>query len=180
MADDINEQRRDELTAYLDGELDEATAAVVEQRLRDDPALRREAETLKRAWELLDFLPQPEPSTDFAARTLSMAVPIPAAAAASAPVPTAAPYAPPPSPARRRHPALMAAALAAAAVLAFLAGYGLPGPFLKPPPKPLTIDQREELMARDLRVIERLPLYQHADDMDFLEALDSPDLFGDQ
>src|SRR5689334_24912554 len=119
MADDLNEQRRDELTAYLDGELDEATAAVVEQRLRDDPALRREAETLKRAWEMLDFLPQPEPSTDFASRTLSMAVPIPAAAAASAPVPTAAPFAPPPSPTPvpLRHPWLVGAALAVAVVI---------------------------------------------------------------
>src|SRR5262245_64983731 len=91
MADDINEQRRDELTAYLDGELDESAAAAVEEKLRDDPALRREAETLKRTWELLDFLPQPEPSTDFASRTMSMAVPIPAVA----PTATAAPVAQP-------------------------------------------------------------------------------------
>src|SRR5262245_48765997 len=129
MADDINEQRRDELTAYLDGELDEATAAAVEQRLRDDPGLRREAETLKRAWEMLAFRPQPEPSTDFAARTMSMAVPIPVAAPAATTT-AAAPVAEPAVPtAMERHPWLLGTALAVAAVLVLLAGYGLPGPF---------------------------------------------------
>jgi anti-sigma factor RsiW len=179
MADEINEQRRDELTAYLDGELDEAAAAAVEQRLHDDPALLREAETLKRTWELLDFLPQPEPSTDFAARTLSMAVPIPRLGT-SAPVPSASQPEVAVAPARPQHPWLVRSAVAAAALVALIAGYAAPGPFLKPPPKPMSIDQREELMARDLRVIERLPLYQYADDIDFLEGLDSPDLFGDQ
>src|SRR5262249_56810783 len=91
MAEDLYEQRRDELTAYLDGELDEAAAAAVEQRLRDDADFRREADTLKRTWEMLDFLPQPEPSIDFAARTMSMAVPI--SALASSPTTAAAPAA---------------------------------------------------------------------------------------
>src|SRR5262249_19607809 len=122
MADEINERRRDELTAYLDGELDDAAAAAVEQRLRDDPDLRREVETLKRTWELLDFLPQPEPSTDFAARTLSMAVPVPAAAVPA--TTTAAPLVAPIEP--KRNPWLLRGALAAAAVAAFIAGYAVP------------------------------------------------------
>jgi anti-sigma factor RsiW len=165
MADDKLEARRDELTAYLDGELDRAAAADVERRLRDDPVLLHEAATLKRTWELLDFLPQPEPSSDFASRTVSVAVPIIKAAASNS------------HPARNPWPKRLV--IAAAALAIFVVGYGVPGLFFKGPPKPLTIDEREEQMARDLRVIEHLPLYQYANDIDFLQGLDSPDLIGD-
>jgi hypothetical protein len=71
----------------------------------------------------------------------------------------------------------VALAAAAAAVLAI--GYFLPGPFLKKSPPPLSDDEREELMARDLRVVEQLPLYQLGDDMTFVTGLDQPDLFGE-
>jgi hypothetical protein len=37
----------------------------------------------------------------------------------------------------------------------------------------------EEQMARDLRVIDHLNLYQHGDEMGFVVGLDQPDLFGD-
>jgi anti-sigma factor RsiW len=159
MADEINEQ----LTAYLDGELDSATAADVERKLREDPAYQREAETLKRTWELLDFLPQPEPSKDFASRTVSVVMPAIVESKSRS--------------RKNRWPRRLG--LAAAAVAIFLVGYAVPGFFFASPPKPMTLDQREEIMARDLRVIERLPMYQHADDLDFLMGLDSPDLFGD-
>src|SRR5229473_2045109 len=57
----LNEDERAELVAYLDGELNEEAAQVLEARLSREPDLRAEAEALKRTWELLDYLPRPEP-----------------------------------------------------------------------------------------------------------------------
>src|SRR5262245_34562944 len=66
----LDEHDREELTAYLDGELDEEQARAIESRLTRDPAARAEADTLQRTWELLDYLPRPEPSPAFTHRTL--------------------------------------------------------------------------------------------------------------
>src|SRR5438105_4174376 len=81
-----DDERQADLIAFLDGEMDEAGAREFEGRLRREPNLRAEADALKRTWELLDFLPQPEPSPTFTSRTLdkvavlrpasSLAVPI--------------------------------------------------------------------------------------------------------
>ena len=54
---------RDDLIAYLDGELQGAAQRRVENRLVTDPTVRAEADSLKRAWDLLDYLPRPEPSS---------------------------------------------------------------------------------------------------------------------
>src|SRR5947208_397384 len=71
-----------ELVAYLDGELDERATQELEQQIGRDPQLRARADALKKTWELLDFLPQPEPSASFTSRTLDrVAVPRPAAPA---------------------------------------------------------------------------------------------------
>ncbi|MBN9121266.1 MAG: hypothetical protein J0I06_19295 [Planctomycetes bacterium] len=59
-----------ELVAYLDGELDPAAARRVEARLAKDPAARARAAELKRSFDLLDYLPRPEPSPTFTTRTL--------------------------------------------------------------------------------------------------------------
>src|SRR5437773_9892739 len=70
MIESNNEEREAELVAYLDGELTEADAREFEQKLHSDSAMRRDADALKRTWELLDFLPQPDPSATFTSRTL--------------------------------------------------------------------------------------------------------------
>ncbi|HEY3789637.1 MAG TPA: hypothetical protein VGL71_12325, partial [Urbifossiella sp.] len=59
-----------ELIAYLDGELDAADARRVEDSLDGDPKLRARAEALKRSYDLLDFLPKPEPTPTFSTRTM--------------------------------------------------------------------------------------------------------------
>jgi len=66
----LNDEDREALTAYLDGELDEAAARSVETRLNLDPKTRAEAEAIKQAWSLLDYLPRAEPSATFTHRTL--------------------------------------------------------------------------------------------------------------
>src|SRR5262249_15358697 len=79
-----------DLVAYLDGELDPADARRVEARLATDPEARAKATALKKTFDLLDYLPRPEPSPHFTTRTLPQ---LPAASRAGAP--------PPPPPARR-------------------------------------------------------------------------------
>lgn len=59
-----------ELVAYLDGELEPAAARRVEARLAIDSQARARAAALKKTFDLLDYLPKPEPSATFATRTL--------------------------------------------------------------------------------------------------------------
>jgi hypothetical protein len=84
-----------ELVAYLDGELEPAAARRIETRLASDPQARAKAAALKKTFDLLDYLPKPEPSATFTSRTLDKlpalqpgsppqsAVPQPLSAAAS-------------------------------------------------------------------------------------------------
>jgi anti-sigma factor RsiW len=67
----LTDEERQELIAYLDGELDEETARTVEARLQRDPRARQEAEDLKKTWEMLDYLPQSRASGTFTTRTLT-------------------------------------------------------------------------------------------------------------
>src|SRR5438132_9195982 len=66
----LSEQDRDDLVAYLDGELDEDSARQLEAKLTLDPEARAEADALEQTWGLLDYLPRPEPSPSFTHRTL--------------------------------------------------------------------------------------------------------------
>src|SRR5262249_41087596 len=66
----LNDHERDNLTAYLDGELDKQTARALEAKLSVNTEARGEAEALRRTWEMLDYLPRPEPSPEFTHRTL--------------------------------------------------------------------------------------------------------------
>src|SRR5437868_11948325 len=66
----LTDAERENLVAYLDSELDEPLARAVEEKLNLDAAVRAEADQMKRAWELLDYLPRAEPTPGFAGRTL--------------------------------------------------------------------------------------------------------------
>src|SRR6516162_5620423 len=67
----LTDEEREKLVADLGGELDAQTARAVEMRISRDPRFRAEMEGLRRTWELLEFLPQAEPSPTFSSRTLS-------------------------------------------------------------------------------------------------------------
>jgi ferric-dicitrate binding protein FerR (iron transport regulator) len=156
----LDDEQREDLVAYLDGELDEETARALEAKLSLDPAVRVEADQLRRTWELLDYLPKAEPSPTFTHRTLDRV---------SALRPTKSQ----PVPGARRRPWLIGLGWAAAVLLAGTVGYT--GVNLVYPP-----DRTDEELARDLRVIEYKRLYDVVDDFDFLRELDTPDLFGDE
>jgi anti-sigma factor RsiW len=159
----LSDKDREALIAYLDGELDEEAARRVETRLNLDPNTRLEAESLKRAWNMLDYLPRAEPSSTFTHRTLERV------ALQTGKLPWYG---------RKPWAALgWAAAVLAAAAIGFaasrLGGPASPGPPLDPP-------DLEEQMAKHFGVIQRIRAYENVDDVEFLRALAQPDLFGDE
>src|SRR5437016_5632947 len=66
----LNETERENLSAYLDGELAPEAARSLEAKLNTDPQARAEADSLRKTWELLDYLPRPAASATFTSRTL--------------------------------------------------------------------------------------------------------------
>jgi len=69
-----NEIVIEELTAYLDGELDEATQLAVENRLGEDPEYLQELHSLQRTWDTLDHLPMAEAGKSFTKTTMELIV----------------------------------------------------------------------------------------------------------
>jgi len=167
----LNNDEWAELTAYLDGELDGKSARSLEARMNRDPAIRAEAEALQKTWQMLDYLPQPDPSTAFTSKTLERV---------SVLRPTAA---------RPRSPGLKhswafgvgwAAALLLAGSVGFT-GVSLLGPRPASPRSVAQVDTAalEQRLAQDLRVIENKRLYEHVENIEFLKELAQQDLFGD-
>jgi anti-sigma factor RsiW len=164
----LTDKDREELVAYLDGELDEQRAHDVEAKIAVDERFRAEAHALKQTWELLDHLPRAEPSGNFTHQTLER---LALGRGASTSI----------MPAGRRRAVVLglgwAAAAAVAAVVSFWAAGSLPRAETLP-----TVDNRpsaEETLERHLRLIRNAPLYEEAGDFEMLQALDDPNLFGD-
>jgi anti-sigma factor RsiW len=163
----LSEEDRVALSAYLDGELDEAVSQQIEARISLDPEVRAEYETLRETWSLLDYLPTATPRPDFTSRTLerlSLEKPVAPAAGKA-----------------RRLPA--GVAWAAGVLIAVGVGYAGSGvlPTAVPVPQPHEdIAAADETLALHLRVVENWPLYKNAEDVDFLKKLDEPELFGDE
>ena len=145
----LNSEQRAELVAYLDGELEEEQARVIEQTLAASEVARHEVEMLSRTWDLLETLPREAASAEFAAKTLQT-VKVEA-------TPTAAPEWRPH--ARRGLIALgWATGLAAAGVVGFAAGNRWwPG--------------ASDPIVRDLPLLERLDTYRDVGTAEFLTEL---------
>jgi hypothetical protein len=164
----LDDEERAELVAYLDGELPKPAALALEAKLNTDPRMRAEVETLRRTWELLDFLPKAEPNADFASRTLDRISTIRAM----------------PSQWKTRgrwRPWALGIGWAAAVFLAAIVGYG-GGRLLSSRTGSSNGGETKDVqpqLVEDFRVIENQRLYVHADDLDFLRALQDPELFGE-
>jgi anti-sigma factor RsiW len=154
----ISAEDRATLVAYLDGELDEDAVRQVEARINQEPAIRAEVETLKRTWDMLDYLPRAEPSANFTHRTLAEVTAQRTASTQSK---------------RRWRRLVLGVGWAAAVLLAIAAGFGAMN-WLTPH------DPTDEQLAHDLRVLENRKLYEQVDSIDFLHDLDQPELFGDE
>jgi anti-sigma factor RsiW len=159
----LNDDERADLTAYLDGELDDEAAQALEAKLSRDPEARAELDALRRAWGMLDFLPKATPTADFTHRTMErLSLEKLAKGRTTATVPV-----------RPRRPWLAPAGWAAAAVAAAAIGTAAAPNLWRPAPDP------DEPLVRHLRVLEKLPYYERAPDLDFLRRLAEPDFFGD-
>jgi anti-sigma factor RsiW len=168
----LSAKEREDLVAYLDGELDAQAAGDLEVKLNLDAEARAEAEALRRTWEMLDYLPRPEPAPTFASRTLervsSLGLPVQPAEASEI--------------GKRWRPWLLGGGWAAAVLLAGTLGYA--GVSWLSPSNPATTHTNkpvdvDALLVKDLRLIENKRLYDLVDDVGFLRELDAPDLFGD-
>jgi len=165
----------EELVAYLDGELASQEADALATRLGLDPKLRAQADSLRRTWDILDILPQPQPSSTFATRTVSQLLVVPAGRSSIQAIP-----APPPAnstmasiPRQKASAGFWLASvltIAAAGVIGYFAHQ-----FVSPPPKAAVV----EVPSEDVPLMKNMRLYRNVDDMEYLKRLDSPELFGD-
>jgi len=147
----------EELVAYLDGELDDASSRRVEQRLASDPKVRSALQGLERTWHLLDRLDRATPEENFTRTTLEMV-----AVAAKEDVDQQQVMVPR---RRRRRWLIGSAGLVASVAAGFLAVL-----LLRPSPN--------RQLLEDLPVLENLDLYRHVDNIEFLQLLDREGLFG--
>jgi hypothetical protein len=69
----LSTEQRDNLTAYLDGELDEDGTRQIETVLAGSTVARNDVELLAKTYELLDLLPRPRASGEFTEKTLQTA-----------------------------------------------------------------------------------------------------------
>jgi hypothetical protein len=176
----LSDQDREDLVAYLDGELPESAAKTLEAKLNLDAEARAEAVALRKTWELLDFLPRPEPSASFTHRTMErLSVQVSLARAGWL--------------GSGRWPRwVLGVAWAAVVLLAAGVGFagvhflakehpGDNGPRQERPDPLASLGPKElkEKLVQDLRILENRRLYDNVDDLDFLRELDDPELFGD-
>jgi anti-sigma factor RsiW len=140
----------EQLVAYLDGELDDASSRRIEELLVTDPHVRDTLEKLEGTWELLDHLERAHVDEVFTQSTLEMV-----AVAAADDVEKEQAEAPR---RRRRRWLIGGAGLVAAGAAGFLAVL-----LLRPSP-----NQR---LLEDLPVLERLDELRQIDDFAFLELL---------
>jgi anti-sigma factor RsiW len=164
----LSEKDRADLVAYLDGELDEQESRALEARLSLDPSARAEAESLRKTWELLDYLPRAEPSPTFTNRTLEK---------------LAVRHTTGVQPGSRRRPLpwwLVGAGWAAAMVVAAAVGLGLAHLLWSSDASGGREAEVEEAMKRHPRVIEHQRAYEPIDNLEYLRGLATPDLFGDE
>ncbi|MCI0680722.1 MAG: hypothetical protein L0Y71_01345 [Gemmataceae bacterium] len=157
----LNDDDRANLTAYLDGELDEEAAQALEAKLSQDAAARAEVEELRQAWTMLDYLPRSSPSATFTHRTMEKL------SLEKLPVETGK------MPAAGGSVWLSPAGWAAAVAAALALGYVSSQHLWRPVPDP------DEPLVKHLQLIEKWRAYEAVEDLEFLKALDHPDYFGD-
>jgi len=67
----LTPDERADLVAYIDGELPETHSRSIETKLTHSATARREVEMLEKTWELLNYLPRPLVTEQFAEKTVS-------------------------------------------------------------------------------------------------------------
>lgn len=158
LSDDSNE--KEELySSYLDGELSEEEARAFEARLASSAEERANFQAMKKTWEMLDYLPKPDVTTSFTAKTMEK-------------MHTMSGPATQPGLFVVNHPGIRAGVFAAVLMVLFAGGFGIGSYSSKN-----TVNVDEELI-RNLRLYENKRLYEQIGSIEFLRKLDSPELFG--
>ncbi len=67
----LSSEQRENLTAYLDGELDESATQQIEQVLAVSEVARHEVDMLSRTWDMLGVLPAHKASDQFTHQTMT-------------------------------------------------------------------------------------------------------------
>lgn len=67
----LSQEQRENLAAYLDGELDETATQEIEQVLAVSEVARHEVDMLSRSWDMLNALPEHRASGEFTERTIT-------------------------------------------------------------------------------------------------------------
>ena len=150
-------EERDNLVAYLDGELGEAMTQQIEHKLALSEVARHELDNLSRTWEMLNLLPCPKASEEFTNKTLSMAQLSTADFPGQAKIWIQ----------QSRRIAILLGWIAGLFVLCF-AGFQLGR---------RAVPQESDQLIRELPVIENLDLYQEIESVEFLEELRRSGLF---
>lgn len=150
-------EQEDLYSAYLDGELSEKEAREFESRLAADPEERRKFQQTKQTWELLDYLPSPDLTSNFTARTMERLEQVSRTTRAQ----------------KKLRESLPQLALASGLLLVFVGGFLGMNTYLKDPLGELDL-------IRDIRVIDNLSLYEKVGTLDFLQRLNDPELFGEE
>lgn len=165
--DKLTPEEREELVAYLDGELSDDRAQEVEATLNKDAAARGEAEALQRTWDMLDYLPRPKAPESFTHNTMERL--------ATQSIRLAV---------RRRwvQRVAWAGAVAAAGLISFFVMFY----FAAQSPDPNATGRGDTPPGSDgdvppelRRVVENRNLLVGIDNLDFAEKLAHPDLFGE-
>ena len=155
----LSAEDRDDLVAYLDGELDGDAGGRIEQALSSSPVARHEVEMLTRTWDLLDLLPAADPDRALTERTVA------AAKALDDRVPLAERTG-----VRVAKKAAVAAGWAAALSAAAAVGYLTAAEW---------VPRESDPVVRDLPVLQDLPRLRDASSVDFLRDLNQAGLLAD-
>ncbi|MGQ9504137.1 MAG: zf-HC2 domain-containing protein [Thermogutta sp.] len=150
---------RDELVAYLDGELSAEEAARIELLAEQDMRVREELQRLAETWDWLDALERPTVDEDFTRTTLEMV----AQSAASEVVSQVD--------SQRKLRLLLAGIAVLGAIVAFLVGWRTASFFWQNP---------NQWLIEHYAVIENQDYYRHVESLDFLRMLRDHGLFRDE
>ena len=67
---DDSQEKEELYSSYLDGELTEEEARDFEAKLASSPEERANFQAMKKTWEMLDYLPKPDVTMAFTAKTM--------------------------------------------------------------------------------------------------------------
>ena len=152
----VSVEDRDNFVAYLDGELSPDETKKLEGILADSPVARKDVEMLVRTYELLDLLPRPQATTEFTQRTMATVK-----LADVKPDLTQSWWY------KRAHLFVVTAAGAGLLVVSGLLGYASTNRWAP---------SNEELLLRDLPIIQNIDEYRQVGQHEFLERLEGQPL----